>query len=997
MTKVTRQRTSGGAHRTSMRRAGWHLAVLAWLVAPARARAQGSPEPGTTAAEAPAVHAPSSPLRPPPPRAQTGAPAAPAVPASQHSDGPADPAAAPAHVLGRPALELIATIDPSARRLSGTATWTLANHGERPLRELLFWLYPNRLAKRAPSLGDVNYHWLYPDGFSPASITVQAVRAGLTATPLAAQVEASSAGEATVLRVSLPAPLAPGAATRIALDFVTELPHRLGNFGCASTQCRLMGGFYPFPLAQGPAGFVVEAAPDRIDYRAQIEAPTGSDVVLGDTVAPVARGPVASSSTDAPYVTLVVDRGMHVEPIAAGGFRARYLHRETRPPSSEDQLLPYVREDRAGLIMDAAADALAFLAAQGLGGPADDATPLTLIEAPLRNDLVTRHGQVILVSDRLLEIFPIERVRKYHRLELVRAVLAAALDHAMRGIEPDPDVALSEGLIAAYLADNFTLNRFRRLEFARDLLRPLAFLPAVDQLIYAPLLASSASYFGDVEDRDVLRDDIRRFSHHQPGPRYLYAKLVDLVGPQGVAQIARLVVGERVPLRQAAARVFGAPLDWFWRQWLSGPPPRVNYRLASVRTSPLVPRGAHVVIDVERQGADLLEPVEVRVTDRDHVAHDLIWRERGQRHRFEVDLPAGLSSVELDPRHRLTESAVGSLTPADDPRLDNRVPKRWRLLYDGFGALLDVSALQLAFAGALTLKPQHDLRNSFDFLVARNQSTNASVSASYQRLFGHQADPNRLTSGFGGGISVARPNATYAVAAGAPPEPGWRLSADLVFQHDDRDYFIDPWHAFGLELDAGYTLTALENGERFSQFFASTELKRLIELAPAHVLGFDFKMSGTLGDIRKRSQLYMLGGAGGLRGYGVNELPGRARGLARVELRDQYVADLDWNLGHFTSVRGLGGNVFFEAGAISSCDDFSVGKDDLFYDVGYTFRVLHDAFGVYQQLLAIDVAVPLNRHDRVCLGQHALGSPQAGQATITRPSFVVLISFLPIF
>jgi len=979
MTETTRQQTPMVTGRPPRGRAAC-LALLAWLAAPGAARAQ------STAAAVPAPEAA--------PATET-APATDAAPAAETAPAPA-PAPAPARTLARPALELAVSIDPRARRVSGTAAWTIANHGDQPLRELLFWLYPNHLATRSPALGDVSFHWLYPNGFSPASMTIGAVRAPAGAA-LAWRIEPSPAGATTVLRVVLPAPLAPGASVQVALDFATTLPVRLGDFGCLGTQCRLMGGFYPFPVAQGPDGFVVEAPPDRVDFHARVEAPAGSDVVLGDTVATAAAAPVVATSTDAPYVTLVVDHGMRVEPIAAGGFRGNYLHRDTRPPSSEDEVLPYVREDRTGLILDAVADALSFLTAQGLGAPPGDAAPLTLIEAPLRNELVTRHGQVILVSDRLFEIFPLERVRKYHRLELVRAVLAAALEPALRQIEPDPDVALSGGLLAAYLADTFTLNRFRRLEFARDLLRPLAFLPAVDQLMYAPLLASSSSYFGDVEERDGLHQDVRGFSHHQPGPRFIYAKLVDLVGAPRIAKLARLIVGEHVPLRQAAARVFGAPLDWFWRQWLSGPPPRVNYRLASVRSTPLRPAGVHVVIDVERQGADLLEPVEVRVTDRDDVPHELFWRERGVHHRFELDLPAGLSAVELDPRQRLTESAVGSLDPADDPRIDDRVPKRWRLIYDGFGALLDLSALQATFAAAVTLKPQHDLRNSFDFLVAHSPATDAGVSASYERLFGRQADSNRLTSGAGGGISVQRPNATYGVAAGAPAEPGWRLSGNLIFEHDDRDYFIDPWHALGVELDAGYTLTALENGERFSQFFAGAELKRLYELAAGHVLALDFKVSGTVGDIRKRSQLYNLGGAAGLRGYGVNELLGRGRGVARVELRDQYVADLDWNLGHFTSVRGLGGNVFFEAGAISSCDDFSVSKDDVFYDVGYTFRVLHDAFGVYQQLLAIDVAVPLDRHDRVCLGQHSLGSPQAGQSSIKRPPFVVLLSFLPNF
>ena len=93
-------------------------------------------------------------------------------------------------------------------------------------------------------------------------------------------------------------------------------------------------------------------------------------------------------------------------------------------------------------------------------------------------------------------------------------------------------------------------------------------------------------------------------------------------------------------------------------------------------------------------------------------------------------------------------------------------------------------------------------------------------------------------------------------------------------------------------------------------------------------------------------------------------------------------------------MRGFGGNLFAEAGLVTSCDDLGVSARDVYYDVGYSFRVLHDAFGVYQQMLSIDVAVPLNRHDRVCLGQHALGP---ATMPIKRPPFVVLVSFLPTF
>ena len=878
--------------------------------------------------------------------------------------------------------------------MAGTARWSFTNRSDRPLDGLLFWLYPNTLTERPAALGDVNFHWLYPRGFSPASMTVRAAR--VQGADRAFTVEASPAGARTLLRVSLPTPLPPHATVDVMLDFAVALPDRLGNFGCDRDRCRLMGGFYPFPAALDAAGFVLDAPPARIDFRAQVRTPAGGDLILGDVA--VRGAEVATTGTDVSHVTLIADHDLHTDVVTRPGFRVRYLHPDGRPPSSAGELLPYVREDRVGLVMATVEQALDFLNAQGVGATASDPpVPLMLVTAPLRHQLVSVHGRVVLVSDRLFEIFPLDRVRKYHQLELLRAVLTAALDADLRAFEPDLDVDLSADVIAATWTDAFTVKRFSKLEFARDLLRPLSFLPAVDQLMYAPLVASSSSYFGDGDDRNALRDDVRRFAHQRSSGRLVQAKLTDLLGPAGMMAVAHVIVAEHVPLRQAAERVFGSPLDWFWRQWSAGPLPRLNYRLTAVRTTPLQPRGVHATIEVRREGTSLREPVETEVVDSDGVRHRLSWNDAGDRHVFELDLPAGLASVELDPRHRLTESAVGTLDPADDPLSDNRTPKRWRFLYTGFGALLDVTNLQASLAAAVTMKPQHDLRNSIDLLATHTQATDVGLSAAYERHFGRQADTNRRTSGAGFGLSVQRPNPTFGVAPGEAPQPGWRVSGNLLYEHDDRDYLVDPWHAVGITLDAGFTLTALDSGERLSQVSAGAEFLRLFELAPGQVLGIDVNASLTAGDIRKRSQLYHLGGATGLRGYGVDELLGRGRAAARVELRNRYVSDLDWNLGHFTAVRALGGNLFVEAGVVSSCSDLSVGGDDVFYDVGYSFRVLHDAFGVHQQLLTVDFAVPLNRRDRVCLGQHSLGSLGDGQPSLRRPPFVVLISFLPNF
>src|SRR5206468_482007 len=162
------------------------------------------------------------------------------------------------------------------------------------------------------------------------------------------------------------------------------------------------------------------------------------------------------------------------------------------------------------------------------------------------------------------------------------------------------------------------------IEYFRELLSPIDFVPAVDQLMYAPLLASPSTYFGDVDDRDEIRDGVWHFADLGPGPRLVYNKLLDLVGPARFPALAR--------------KLYAAPA-----------------------------------------------------------------------HTFDVDLPAGLASVEVDPRHRLVETALGSLPVIDDPLMDNRQPPRWRLLYEGAGALFNISQTSLNFAVGVLAKPQHDL------------------------------------------------------------------------------------------------------------------------------------------------------------------------------------------------------------------------------------------------------------------------------------------------
>jgi hypothetical protein len=323
--------------------------------------------------------------------------------------------------------------------------------------------------------------------------------------------------------------------------------------------------------------------------------------------------------------------------------------------------------------------------------------------------------------------------------------------------------------------------------------------------------------------------------------------------------------------------------------------------------------------------------------------------------------------------------------------VDNRNPRRWRLLYEGAGALLNLSASTLNFAVSMLAKPQYDLRRQVEATVFHDEASLIGAAVNVGRGFGAQADRNRLSSLVFAGIEGARLDPSFGAKLGEPAQNGWRLSGAIGWDHDTRDFFYDPWRAVGVAIDARYTMTALDGGDRLSQVTVGAELLRLFELAPGHVLGVDGEGAATFGDVRTFAQLPSAGGPAALRGYATDELLSRAFVLGRLELRNDYVSSLDWDLFHLTTVRGFAGTLFADATAIATCESYGFSSDRVYFDAGYSFRVLHDAFGIHHQLLAISVAVPLNRHDPYT---QCLGIPRV---PVSRPPFVVMLSFFPSF
>src|SRR6185437_7560773 len=179
----------------------------------------------------------------------------------------------------------------------------------------------------------------------------------------------------------------------------------------AGRRCRLMGGFYPMPAGQTESGWDLRGAPARAGRaRVTLRTPRALGLVVnGEPVVwPGAAAAVTVESADVPYPTIVTDRVLRADTITVNHHLVRVLHRNLRPPGSEDQALPYVREDIVALVLKTAERALKLAdpmvcgtpcTPTAIGGPAAAALslPLTLIAAPLRHQLVEIHGNVILV------------------------------------------------------------------------------------------------------------------------------------------------------------------------------------------------------------------------------------------------------------------------------------------------------------------------------------------------------------------------------------------------------------------------------------------------------------------------------------------------------------------------------------------------------------------------------------------------------------------------
>ncbi|MEK7705849.1 MAG: hypothetical protein AAB426_12885, partial [Myxococcota bacterium] len=353
--------------------------------------------------------------------------------------------------------------------------------------------YP-RLLRTPGDLDDRNWHWFYPHGFDPGDMQVS-----LDGTAL----ERDSAIQDVTPR---------DRAARI--RFVTHVPRRNGLLGRARGVLYALGGWAPLPLRgdelddadvsyditvpEGAVGFVGTQPFGRTAPRRLRGTWHGNDLPLL----------VASQASVRVHAFAVI---VQPEAKAQGG--------ELRP------LLAGLDRSRLAQLEQTLRDGAAFAATVGLDGP-----PPIVVSAPLRENLVEPFDGGFVVSDRLFAVVPWEVVRRLHR----RSVWQAQLTHAALAIATRRQERLAPRLVAEAVAAGMVTQlleaRYGTVTEVTALLAPLAVIPEVEALLFAPQVPFVNTYFQPVDTMRRGRRRIDNFFHARPDGALVHARLTHLIG-----------------------------------------------------------------------------------------------------------------------------------------------------------------------------------------------------------------------------------------------------------------------------------------------------------------------------------------------------------------------------------------------------------------------------------------------------------------------------------
>ncbi|MEO5656952.1 MAG: hypothetical protein ABIO65_06050 [Nitrospiria bacterium] len=829
--------------------------------------------------------------------------------------------------------EIDVTISPADHTIGGVATLTIANHSGLTLNDLMLTLYPNIYREPNAALSRAKFENIYPHTFSPGSMTITAIETA-EGTPIEyGVVDYAGPQSHTLARAFLPRPLPTGQSMHLRIAFTTTIPEKVGIFGHTQGITLLKGGWHPFVSAFRAGEWAVELLPDPARFEVRITAPRAMNLAGADLIASDPQSGTETwrhRSTRRATVALAFSPFYQQRVQQDGETRLRYFY---LPENRR-----YVRE-----VMDSLHRGLTFYRKEYGKSPVPE---IVVASGYLHQDLGAGHEGLMVISTRLFKVFP--PLKKYHDAELVKGLLFTL----WRGRLPDEEAWVLEGLAEAG-TQIYLRERYRRAPNLLRLLKPFAFHPIVDQILYSKNLPLRQIYFKE-STPIVPREDLSLFNNKRPDGSTMFFKLTALLGMDTVNEVFQRYVdlasrGEAKPFRVVVQEVTGRDLDWFYRQWLSVNP-STDFAIRSAHQVRHAD-GYHTTLEVTKEGEGV-EPVTIRLHQRQGPPLTTTWLSYESAFHETFVTPSAVQVVELDPEHKTS----------DFQRANDRTPPAIKFILEKFpGVSYDFQTKMLSYDFSAYFQRRYDEHNILRISYARNENSTSGLLT-----FNHSFDRRVLAYSTRQSLSLGVASSRQFVAPGSitttteAPFTAVRVSHVLSNAQVPLGYSDEVQQLlFGAIPYSTLTTTLSQKvlgSDHPYALLARVDMRRQWAFGTLHELAGRALFGQSAGGFHEERR-FTLGGSGGMRGYSPTNLIGESILLGSLEYRRPVFRELDANIWGLTLLRRLQVAVFGDIGAIPG--------DRYRTDAGAGFRLTHEFLGLYPVVTRFDIAFPIGVEDRL--------------------------------
>jgi hypothetical protein len=808
----------------------------------------------------------------------------------------------------------------AAPEIEGAVTIRWRNPGPGPARSMELLLFANRF-RSIDGMDDLARHFLVAGGSYRAGGTeLTAVEEGGTALGWRSAPVASMP-EGTIVTVDLAHALGVGEETRLTVQFRTRLPNLLDSFGATGDLLIAAAGWFPQPTAGE------SHCPSPARTTLSLTIPPESHLLLGgkrfDAQTPI-------EATMDRQASLVLSRVPFTErSLSVGGRTVRiysapsdeFAHRISRNQDAEDAL----------------ADTLPDILSAS-----KEPQELTIVRLPMRWYPSASATGMVLVSDRLFEIFPV--LRPLHQRELAYAVFLDEELAAAAAREPPEDAGwVAEGL-AWRRADELYRERFRSGREVQDWIRLFNVFAIVDRFDTAPRIPLIRPFYPARTSDDPLAIRLSGLCERRPPGRLLFGKLESLLGHDGFAALVARYGQTNTPMRKLLGDLGAAA---FVDAWLRPYVP-LNYALSDVQLNPGDVPGATLRIDREsaENRPDALD-VGLEHEGSQEIASVKLDGEHTQQ---TLSTSAPVRAVRLDPERRVVETRLD----------DNRVPGQFQLLLDS--ADVEVSSTEFGISTLLVGRRRYDYRK--DLAIAGfYTSRGTGFDAGAQWHGGTPIDANLFRQNLFAYYTFVDLDPSFENKQKPEERTSGHLSGfGLRFNFADAFWFENPSTSHHVRLFFDGYDPALGSDFGFVQGGGSLTVTRALRedtvVAGQLMNGYT---AATGNGLIPNQGLFSLGGFRAIRGIGAEEQLGKGIFLGRAEVRYMLPWRLDWNFEELLIARRVQAKIFVDTGQVANNSRRLYDPADFAVGVGGGLNLFYDFMGFFPTTFYLDVATRADR------------------------------------